>query len=48
MPSKEKCSTSLRHFRLDEVQRDFVLADVIWHIAVGVDRQQVGIATAKQ
>lgn len=32
---------ALCHLVLDVVETDFVLADVVGHVAVGVDRQQV-------
>jgi hypothetical protein len=33
----------LGHFALDEVQGGLVLANVVGHVAVGVDGQQVGV-----
>ena len=44
----ERLSTSLCHFRLDEVESDVIFADVVGHVTVGVDRKQVCFAVKEK
>lgn len=40
--------TSVGHRRFDDVQRWVVFAQVVWHVSIRVDRQQICTAVGEQ